>query len=156
MATYQSNQNVKQEDTSYSSMDRDSNFESQETSQAKLRNVESDEIESRPAGQAPAFIMRVMLTSMVVFLVVIGLEVFIMHSIVGNPEADLVRRIAVLGIGCALLGGVTGMVVGFIQVMKKEFKYKSAMTIMGVILVIMMVGIAILGDNPILSQYMTE
>lgn len=152
MATYQANQG----DTSYSSMDRDSKYESEETSQAKLRNTESDEIESRPAGQAPAFIMRVMLTSMVVFLVAIGLEVFIMHSIIGNPEADLARRIAVLGIGSALLGGVTGMVVGFMYVMKKEFKFKSAMTVMGIILVILMVGIAILGDNPILSQYMTN
>ena len=151
MATYQ-------EDTSYTStsMDRDSKFESQETSQAKLNQLDSDEVQSRPAGQAPAFIMRVMLTSMVVFLVAIGLEVFIMHTIMDNPEVNLARRITVLAIGSALLGGAVGMITGFAYVMKKEFKFKSAMTVMGVILVILMVGIAILGDNPILNQYMTN
>ncbi len=151
MATYQDNT---EEDTSYNSMDRDSNFESQETAQAKLQNVESDEIESRPAGQAPSFIMRVMLTSVVVFLLAVGLEVVILHSIIGNPEVDLVRRVAVLAIGSALLGAAVGMIVGFAYVMKKEFEIKNAMIIMGVVLLILMVGIAIIGDSPIMNQYM--
>ena len=142
-------------DTSYTSMDRESK-ESKETSQAKLQNIESDEVESRPTDQAPAFIMRVMLTSMVVFLVAVGVEVFIMHAVIDNPTVNLARRIVVLSIGSALLGGAVGMIVGFAYVMKKEFKFKSTNTVMGIILVILMVGIAILGDNPIMNQYMTN
>ncbi len=135
-------------------MDRDSKFETQEEAQAKLHNVESDEIESRPAGQAPAFIMRLMLTSAIVFLLATGIEVVILHSIIGNPEVTLIRRVAVIAIGSALLGAAISMIVGLANVMKKEFEFKSSMTVMVVILVLWMIGIAILGDNPILNQYM--
>ncbi|AFM05002.1 hypothetical protein Fleli_2641 [Bernardetia litoralis DSM 6794] len=150
MTTYQANQ----EDTSYTSMNRDSKFESQKEVQRKLNNIKSNEIESRPTEQVPTFIMRVMLTSMVAFLVAVGLETFVLHT--NNLEINLARRIIILSIASSLLGGVLGMITGFVYVMKKEFNFKNAMTIMGVMLIILMVGIAILGDNPILSQYMTN
>ena len=149
MATYQ-------EDTSYNSMDRDSKFESQETVDAKLHNVESDEIESRPAGQAPSFVMRVMLTSAVVFFIAVALEVVIMHSIIGNAEVDVTRRVFILAIGSAIWGAVMGMIVAFMYVMKKTFDYKNAMGIMIGMLILLMIGLAIWGDNPILHQYVAN
>lgn len=142
MATYQG-------DTSYSSMDRESKFRAQETAQSKLRDTESDEIESRPAGQAPAFIMRVMLTSAVVFLIAVALEVWIMHYFIGNTDVHITRRVAILSIGSAIWGAITGMITAFMYVMKKKFDYKNAMSVMAVILILLMIGLAIWGDNPI-------
>ena len=97
--------------------------ESIKEAQAKLKNVPQDEIKPR-RGVAPAFIMRVMLTSMAVFLVAIGIEVFVLHSIIGNPEVELGRRMAFLAIGGALLGGAIGMITSFAFILKKKFDYK--------------------------------
>ena len=116
--------------------------------QAKLKNIPEDEIQPRKQI-APAFIMRVMLTSLAVFFVAIGLEVFILHSIIGNPEVNLGRRIIFFAVGGGLLGATIGMINSFAFILKKKFDYKNAMSVLAVVLVLLMVGVAILGDYPI-------
>lgn len=122
--------------------------ESIQKAQAKLKNTPQDEIKPRN-GVAPAFIMRVMLTSMAIFLIVIGIETFVLHSIIGNPEVEIGRRIAFLAIGGALLGGTIGMITSFAFILKKKFDYKNAMSVMAIVLVLLMIGVALLGDYPI-------
>ncbi|WP_291721866.1 hypothetical protein [Bernardetia sp.] len=113
--------------------------------QAKLKNVPQEEIKPR-YGVAPAFIMRIMLMSSVAFLLAIGLEVVVIHSIIGNPEVDLVRKVAFLGFGSGLLGAAIGMITAFAFILKKKFDYKNAMSVMAVVLVLLMIGVALLGD----------
>jgi hypothetical protein len=116
--------------------------------QAKLKNIPQAEIQPR-TGVAPAFIMRIMLTSMAIFFAAIGIEVFILHSIIGNPEVELGRRIIFFAVGGGLLGATIGMITSFAFILKKKFDYKNAMSIMAVILILLMIGVAILGDYPI-------
>ena len=116
--------------------------------QAKLKNVPQDEIKPRN-GVAPAFIMRVMLMSSLAFLLAISLEVVAIHYIMDNPEVNLARRVAFLGFGSALLGAAIGMITSFAFILKKKFDFKNAMSVMAVVLVILMVGVAILGDYAI-------
>ncbi|PIY07797.1 MAG: hypothetical protein COZ18_15595 [Flexibacter sp. CG_4_10_14_3_um_filter_32_15] len=116
--------------------------------QAKLKNVPQAEIKPRK-GVAPAFIMRVMLTSLAVFFVAIGIEIAILHSIIANPEVELGRRIVFFAVGGGLLGATIGMITSFAFILKKKFDYKNAMSIMAVVLVLLMIGVAILGDYPI-------
>jgi hypothetical protein len=121
--------------------------ESIQDAQAKLKNISPAEIQPRK-GIAPAFIMRVMLTSLAIFFLAIGVEVAIIHSIIGNPEVELGRRIAFFAVGAGLLGATMGMITSFAFILKKKFDYKNAMSVMAVILVIFMIGVAILGDYP--------
>jgi hypothetical protein len=116
--------------------------------QAKLKNIPQAEIEPRK-GVAPSFIMRVMLTSMAVFFVVIGIEVFALHVIIGNPEVELGSRMAFFSVGGALLGGAIGMITSFAFILKKRFNYKTAMSVMTFVLVLLMIGVALLGDYSI-------
>ncbi|WP_338762869.1 hypothetical protein WAF17_18475 [Bernardetia sp. ABR2-2B] len=122
--------------------------ESIKEAQAKLKNTPQAEIQPRK-GVAPAFIMRIMLTSLIVFLIAIGLEVFVIHSIVGNAEVELGRRIGFFAVGGGLLGATVGMITSFAFILKKKFDYKSAMSVMAVVLVVLMIGVALLGDYAI-------
>ncbi len=116
--------------------------------QAKLQNISPDEVKPRN-GVAPAFIMRVMLTSMAVFFAAIGVEVFILHSIIANPEVELGRRIMFFATGSALLGGAIGMITSFAFILKKKFDFRNAMSVIAVVLVLLMIGVALLGDYAI-------
>ncbi|WP_375559851.1 hypothetical protein ACE193_19290 [Bernardetia sp. OM2101] len=122
--------------------------ESIQEAQAKLKNIPANEVKPRNEV-APAFIMRVMLTSLAVFFLAIGVEVAILHSIIGNPEVELGRRIIFFAVGGGLLGATIGMITSFAFILKKKFDYKNAMSIMAVVLVLLMIGVAILGDYPI-------
>lgn len=116
--------------------------------QAKLQNISPNEVKPRN-GVAPAFIMRIMLISMAIFFAAVGIEVFILHLIIVNPEVELGRRIIFFATGSALLGGAIGMITSFAFILKKKFDYKNAMSVMAVVLVLLMIGVALLGDYPI-------
>ena len=122
--------------------------ESIQESQAKLKNISANEVKPRKSI-APTFIMRVMLTSLAIFFLAIGVEVAILHSIIGNSEVELGRRIIFFAVGGGLLGATIGMITSFAFILKKKFDYKNAMSIMAVVLVLLMIGVALLGDYPI-------
>lgn len=122
--------------------------ESIEEAQAKLKNIPANEVTPREEI-APTFIMRVMLISFVAFLVAVGIEVAVLHAIIGNPNVELGRRITFFAIGSGLLGATIGMITSFAFILKKKFDYKNAMSVMAAVLVILMIGIAILGDYAI-------
>ena len=116
--------------------------------QAKLKNVPQEEIKPR-YGVAPAFIMRIMLMSSAVFLLAVGLEVVAIHYIMGNPDVNLARKVIFLSVGSGLLGAAIGMITAFAFILKKKFDYKNAMSVMAVVLVLLMIGVALLGDYAI-------
>ncbi|MCC5944075.1 MAG: hypothetical protein JJT94_04020 [Bernardetiaceae bacterium] len=95
------------------------------------------------------FMLKVVLYSALIFGIVISAESLIMHSIVGNPEVDIMRQATILGAFAALVGATLAVPVSIGLNLFKQKKIKYAVAIMATALIMIFLGILRYGDIPL-------
>lgn len=113
----------------------------------KEKFVQIKDEEVRPRLPIGSFMLNLVSISALAFLVVIGLETFILDQFSAH-EVNLARKLAVLSFGGALIGATLAMIVGFGMSMKRHFNYKHAAIVMGTFLALVLLGFAIVGRSP--------